>query len=411
MMKNIFKSEFYRNVVTLMTGTAIAQLIPILITPFLTRLYSPDDIGFLSIYVSYITIGSIISTLRYDQALLLPRSNKVSLDLFIFILFFSIFFFFLSGFILLIMYLFDFHLSGLPYFIMFLIPFAVLLQSILQSYSVFINRSKKYKQIAISKITQNSVNSTGQLVLFSSNFGLYFARIFGLLSALVYYFIFDKIHLFRVEISFKRIKENILKYKDFPFYSFPNALLNSSSNQLPMLILGYFFNASFLGFFSLSQRMISAPLGIFTSSLSQVFYKKTTDIIHSNDKLYPFVKKTYFQLFKIAIFPFFFLFVLSPELFSYIFGSEWEVSGVYARYLIPWYFLVFLNSPITSIINVLNKQKTYLIFEFTLFVLRFSVMMSAFVLDFDIIIMLYGIIGFLYHIFLFFYLLKIAKND
>ena len=39
------KLEFSRNVLTLMTGTTIAQAIPIIATPFITRLFSPDEIG------------------------------------------------------------------------------------------------------------------------------------------------------------------------------------------------------------------------------------------------------------------------------------------------------------------------------------------------------------------------------
>ncbi len=37
------KSEFSKNVLTLMTGTTIAQAIPIAISPILTRIYTPED--------------------------------------------------------------------------------------------------------------------------------------------------------------------------------------------------------------------------------------------------------------------------------------------------------------------------------------------------------------------------------
>jgi hypothetical protein len=37
------KSEFSRNVLTLMTGATIAQAIPIPISPILTRIYTPED--------------------------------------------------------------------------------------------------------------------------------------------------------------------------------------------------------------------------------------------------------------------------------------------------------------------------------------------------------------------------------
>ena len=39
------KSEFTKNTLTLMTGTSVAQAIPIAISPILTRIYSPEDFG------------------------------------------------------------------------------------------------------------------------------------------------------------------------------------------------------------------------------------------------------------------------------------------------------------------------------------------------------------------------------
>ncbi len=39
------KNEFAKNVLTLITGTTTAQTIPIIISPLLTRIYSPEDFG------------------------------------------------------------------------------------------------------------------------------------------------------------------------------------------------------------------------------------------------------------------------------------------------------------------------------------------------------------------------------
>ena len=44
------KSEFSRNVLTLMTGTTIAQAIPIAISPILTRIYTPENFGVFAQY-------------------------------------------------------------------------------------------------------------------------------------------------------------------------------------------------------------------------------------------------------------------------------------------------------------------------------------------------------------------------
>jgi len=48
------KSEFAKNVLTLMTGTTIAQAIPIAISPILTRIYTPEDFGVFALNILFI---------------------------------------------------------------------------------------------------------------------------------------------------------------------------------------------------------------------------------------------------------------------------------------------------------------------------------------------------------------------
>ncbi len=56
------KSEFSRNVLTLMIGTTIAQAIPIAISPILTRIYTPEDFGVFALYMASLSfLGSMIA--------------------------------------------------------------------------------------------------------------------------------------------------------------------------------------------------------------------------------------------------------------------------------------------------------------------------------------------------------------
>jgi O-antigen/teichoic acid export membrane protein len=72
MINNFFKkSEFRKHVLTLLTGTTIAQAIPVAISPILTRIYSPEDFGLLAIYISIVTILATVITGAYDFAIVL----------------------------------------------------------------------------------------------------------------------------------------------------------------------------------------------------------------------------------------------------------------------------------------------------------------------------------------------------
>ena len=73
--------EFTRNVITLVKGTTIAQAIPILISPILTRIYSPSEFGILAIYISLLSILSVISTGKYELAIMLPDDEEEAIQL------------------------------------------------------------------------------------------------------------------------------------------------------------------------------------------------------------------------------------------------------------------------------------------------------------------------------------------
>ena len=74
------KSEFTKNIVTLMTGTAIAQAIPIAISPILTRIYKPEDFG---VFALFLAISSILATVvngRYELAIMLPKKDEDAIN-------------------------------------------------------------------------------------------------------------------------------------------------------------------------------------------------------------------------------------------------------------------------------------------------------------------------------------------
>ena len=83
-------AEFIRSVGVLAGGTAVAQLIPVLITPVLTRLWSPEAFGGLATYIAVVSILGMVSLGRLDMALMLPKKNDDALRIIEFSLLISI---------------------------------------------------------------------------------------------------------------------------------------------------------------------------------------------------------------------------------------------------------------------------------------------------------------------------------
>ena len=75
------KSEFSRNIITLMTGTSIAQAIPVAVSPILTRIYTPEDFGIFALYMSVVSIMAIFATGKYDLAIMMPEKDDDAVNI------------------------------------------------------------------------------------------------------------------------------------------------------------------------------------------------------------------------------------------------------------------------------------------------------------------------------------------
>jgi O-antigen/teichoic acid export membrane protein len=362
-----------------MTGTTIAQAIPIAISPILTRIYTPEDFGVFALYMSIASTIAVIATGRYEFAIMLPKKdddaiNIVVLSLLIaFIISFMIFIiiFFLKEQI--IIFLNNPELSDWLYFI----PLTVLLTGFYQSFSFWSNRQKKYKRLALSKVSQSSAIAITNIGMGLNGFGtngLILGGVFGQFIAIgvlvksiwnINNLIYKKVNKLKLIVLAK-------KYIDFPKINMPHAFLNVFSTNIVVILLSYFFQNAVTGFYALANRVIVSPMSIITGSYGQVFFQKITELSNANNKHEEimFFKKTVIKLLLFS-FPVFFLFFLfSTQIFSFIFGEKWEIAGYYAKILIPMLYLRFTGSIVSSIVIVHNQQKKALIIEVINTILR-----------------------------------------
>ena len=80
-IKQLKKSEFFKSVFTLISATSVAQLIAILIYPILSRIYTTSEHGTFALYLSIIAFTAIISTGKYEAAIMMPKENKKAINL------------------------------------------------------------------------------------------------------------------------------------------------------------------------------------------------------------------------------------------------------------------------------------------------------------------------------------------
>ncbi len=357
------KGGFARNAATLMTGTAVAQALPIAAAPILTRIYSPADFGLFALYLSIVSPLSIISTARYESAIMLPEKDEDAVNLVGLSIFISIA---LSGIVLLVVCWWGHFFADLigyqkivKWF--YLIPASIFLTGFYQSLNYWANRHSRYKMLATNRVVQ-SVTATGTNLFFGfyglGAIGILLATLLGQLVATI--LIACRLYLLDKEmkelISLKVMKAQAKRYIKFPKYDIPSMFTNVLANQIPVFMFGKYFSSQVVGFYSLTNKVMGVPVGLISGSILDVFRQRASSDYAKYGNCKHIYVKTFKSLFLFAIFPFLFLMFFSPMLFSIIFGDSWRVAGEFASIMSVMFFLGFVVSPLSYVFFIAEKQ-------------------------------------------------------
>lgn len=373
------RSDFYRNIITLMSGTVLSQVIPILLSPVLSRLYTPEEFGVFSMFTSIAAAVAVMATFRYELAIMLPEKEESAASILrlSFIITLSLTF----CLVLLIALLHNqfpvwFHTPELASF-QYFIPLFLLFAGGTQALNYWLSRQKKFKLLAAGKIGQTGMAGALSILFGYLNFsslGLVFGAVAGQLTSLLIYAAgsVKKIAALRQYVTRQHITENFRKYQTFMLVNTPHALLNVFQDIIVIFLINYFFSKTILGWYAFGYRILKVPTGFVGAAIFQVYFQSASTLKNDRKKLQSLTKKIYVQLFAVGLPVFAVLAIFAPQIFSLIFGSQWEEAGRIAQLLSPWLFLNFIVSPVAAITIVLNRQQWAIWFAVVDTVLRSS---------------------------------------
>ncbi|QSZ41439.1 oligosaccharide flippase family protein [Sulfurimonas aquatica] len=395
------KSEFSRNVLTLMMGTTIAQAIPIAISPILTRIYTPDDFGVFALFLALVGIFSSIASGRYEMAIMLPKKDDDAINIFALgLLIITI----ITIVLFLIVCLFHTDLinilntSSIDKWLYF-IPITVFFMGFFNLLSLFSNRIGNYKEIAKAQI----VKSIGSAII-QLSIGFFKSGVTGLISGQIISNILANTKLLQSLLHERNFTSKIKifkmivlakKYKKFPLYQVPHAFLNTLASNIPVYMFSIFFSSMVVGIYSLSTRIVFTPLMIIAGASSKVYNQKVTELYNNGGDAYGFTLKLLASLFKKIIIPFILIILFAPDIFAFIFGEIWRDAGVYTQLLSPWIFMTFFVTTISFLTSLMSLQKKALFLEGIYFCLRvLAIMIGIYYNDVHIALIYFSIVGF-----------------
>lgn len=406
-----------RHVSTLVSGAALGQLAVFLSLPILTRLYVPDEFGVLAVYASILGIIGPVAGLRYELAIPLARTDGSAANILVLALLCV-----LATTTLLAIFIALFGKqvptwlnapSIAPY--LWLLPLGILLTGLYQTFNYWAIRRHSFSRIARTKFQQGVAGAAVQVGLGFANLGP-----LGLIIGLIVGQSAGLLELIRgahqkdlqlmSRVRWQRIKQRGRRYQRFPKYSTWEGMANSASSLLPLILFAVLLSPEIAGLFLLAHKSISTPLALVGNAIGQVFFGAAPRAFQ-NGLLKIMVYKTILRLAMISFFPLLLVYLFGAEVFSLLFGDEWEKAGQYAEWMAPWLFVQFCISPVSTIVIVLEIQKASLVSQILFLIIRVGTIITATTFyNTDMTIFLYCLSGTLVYGLYMLWILRLAKG-
>jgi O-antigen/teichoic acid export membrane protein len=358
------ESEFWRNVAVLAGSTAIGQLLSVIITPFVTRLYKPEDFGLVAVYTSMSGFIAAVVCLSYQYAILPPDEDLDAANVLALCLLLAVGF---SVVTVPVIYFWRGDIAGrlgeprLACYL-WLLPLSTLFIGFYKTFNFWATRREAFSHVAktdLSRSIGSVIAKLGLGILGFRPLGLFIGVIMsegiGMGSLLRLAWLRDQ-QIFRL-VTFSGIKREFRRYVRFPLFTTPTALVNAAGTNLPVMLLATLYGTQVTGWFSLAHRLIIIPTTLVGAAVGRVYLGKITSLVHTNpEEMYVFFIKTVKRLIFISILLGFSFIVGGAFFIPLLFGREWNETGVYLQLLSFSFIAGFVATPVSQIFSLLERQ-------------------------------------------------------
>lgn len=358
-------------------GNVLAQVIALAAYFILMRIFSPDDYGLYNIFYSYIEVLIILSTLKYELAVVVADDDREANDLAGLTLRINTLVSLLLLTIVLVLWLTGMlpgNFAQLGWMVL-LIPPMVFFCGTSRVYGALFNRMHRYRSIAVNE----TVNAgTGALLKIALGLlgmlqaGMPVGTVAGRAIANITYRL--KLRQLGRTPSFHGDRTAAFsvmrKHRNFPFFVASKDFINSLSYNLPFLWLALYFDRAEVGLFALALTFTFRPANLLNTAIEKVYYARTAEGVRQGESVGRMISRMLLVVNAIALPVCILAWFAAEPVFSFCFGGRWAGCGVYVRALLPWIFLSLSATPLTFISNVFSTQRIEFYFYLVLLALR-----------------------------------------
>ncbi len=367
--------SLFSGILTLFSGTAAAQLVAILLQPFLRRIYTPEEFGAYAVYLSLVSILVTIGTLRYEPAILQPEKKTEAVNLFFvafyFNLAFSLILFMITGFLnknLATML----NISDSQAKWLLFLPASVFLLGTYQAMNYYLVRKKRFRAISINKGARRVAEGGIQLGLGAMRFptGLVIGDVAGNLANVLSGIVQLRRANFMAGLhSFSTQKKLIRQYADYPAFSMLPTTLNMFCLMIPTVFINRFYGQEVAGYFDLTRLVLIVPAALIAMSVGQVFLQLVSEKKLKGEAFRAEFVQLLWVLGLMGLTFAIIITLFGPGLLGWYAGEPYTESGRYAQILVWGTLARVVVSPLTMVFLGLRKLREQAIWQVIFFLM------------------------------------------
>lgn len=354
------------NTAKLSVSNIIMYVLPIIVTPILSRLYGPAAFGEWGIFSSFTSIVAIVMFLSIDNIIVKAEEEEVGNLLVL-----------CSGIGLMAISLlcvaftlFNIYDSVFCYMII-IYMLAYFVYTIVYNLN---NRYANYSKLAVSNVLQGATQAIARISLGVFFLGVINGLVCGTILAEIITSLFLCVCLIKIDtrkwttVTVRGVKNLLKKYRKFPLYDAPSNLLAFSTLNLPIIILAGTYSKSSIGCFSIILQLLLLPMSLVGSSMGKVYYQELCSAAGDSKRIEKMSESILNILLIVSVIPMLLLSCGGDYLVVLFLGESWSTAGHVALILSLWSFPVILTQPLLPLFRAYNIQNVLLRYDILYFI-------------------------------------------
>lgn len=358
--------QLKRALMLVVGGTAGAQLITVIASPVLTRLYSPEDFGAFTAFVAAAAVIAVIAAARLELAIPVVAEDEVrdvvwtgaSVILVV------------AGICAVLVAVAGDSIAqrlDVPRQVAWWLPLAVAALAAATMLNQLAVRRRQYHRYAVRKVVQAVATVGIQAACgwwLAGRSGLVMGYAIGQTIVVMSLIRGTIITPLRFPDQFRAIHGTLRTHWRYPVVLAPSGMVNTLGTQAPVFLILGLYGPLVAGFYGLAQRVLAAPVALLGTSVAQVYLGELSTLARDDHKrVWPSFVKASRALWGASLVLGLVVLAVAPIVFGPVFGSEWETSGRYAQALCIGIMGQLAASPLSQTLILAGMFRTQLLWD------------------------------------------------